>query len=91
LRSLLSLLSETLAVAASDDPATQAQAGQRLAALRAKLEGYGFAVDKPIEELPAKLAAWREAQPSAAQQEQVATLLGQLKVLSERLEVKSEH
>jgi len=91
LHSLLSLLSETLAVAASDDPATQAQAEQRIAALRAKLEGYGFAVDKPIEDLPAKLAVWREAQPSAAEQEQVATLLGQLKVLSERLEVKSEH
>jgi hypothetical protein len=84
LRLLLTILSETLPVAASDDIAVQAQAEQRLGTLRATLERYGIAVDKPIEELPAKLAVWREAHPSAAEQEQLATLLGQLKELGEK-------
>jgi hypothetical protein len=90
LRPLLILLSETLAVAASDDIAAQAQAEQRMAALRATLERYGIAIDKPIEELPAKLAVWREAHPSEKDQEQVTTMLMQLKELGEKRPVSSE-
>lgn len=83
-RPLLALLSEMLTVAASADPAAQTQAENRLAELRVKLEGYGFPVgEHKIEDLPAKLAAWREAGPSAAEQEQVSALLGRLKALNE--------
>ena len=84
LQALLTLLSKNLSVVASADPAVQAQAEESLTELRAKLEGYGFPVDQPIEELPAKLAAWREANPSAQEQEQVLVLLGRLKELNEQ-------